>query len=300
VYAQHTPKVAGTSWLADLPAVLTPGGMKLYNSFAGFAGDEKCFAYKDTIAMQLASFKDPKAKGNVEGSTVMVRNPREHVFSQYKHCRTHWNHTVEFEEWVDCWLDFRYNANLSYKKNPVEQQPDVCFGCHYNPHNLQSQRMVCKNTSEYRDDEHLQHDAIQALKTAGFVGVSEAYQESLCLLTYVVQGKLPASCNCENKSAWESFNLSHIQHHTNELHLSIEDVPESVLHKVDSLTVHDNALHTAGVNRFLTQIHQVQQHTGIKIMCDDTLRTAWSPNGGSTQRRAASELFRQKARLAQA
>lgn len=100
-YNLHIPKSAGSSWALDMQKIVSPG--------YSVVSQEGCYSLHE---------ENP----HLEGVTVMLRDPRSHVLSQFNMCHTHWvsawrNESIfasgahgkqvpgRFEDWVSAWRD---------------------------------------------------------------------------------------------------------------------------------------------------------------------------------------------------
>jgi len=101
-----------------------------------------------------------------------------------------------------------------------------------------------------------------------FVGLLDAYDESICLLQARVRGELPRYCNCEVNALWSRRPQLHIDSHGVQ-HTSPREFNEDSLQLVDSITAGDIRLYNAAVKRFLTEVRLVEAHYGRKFLCKD-------------------------------
>jgi len=257
----HIPKAAGTSWSSELKKIW-PEGLQ---------DAEGCYGWSRTFQINGTPF-------------LMLRRPADHVLSMYYHCTAsgcppQWAKDMmpkQFGEWVHRWTKI---AQRGGAVGDFEPAPRIDLGCVatynssvpfkcYNPVNLQVQRMTCERPYLYpaHANEGL---AVRNMHSAAFVGIVEAFQESVCLLSANMTGKLLSGCNCENKAEWDSMNLTHTTHGVTVAH-SIADYPESVLDDVNQLTKKDRILYRESVRRFIKDIGVVEQKHGVKILCEDT------------------------------
>lgn len=218
----HIPKCAGGSFHHDITASLPE--LEIQSS-------EAC--YEDHRDSRMVS---------------MLRDPRTHVLSQYFHCRTSRDHAyghgfvhATFPEWIDSWSDHL---------TEMEQFKSKAFCCYY-PNNLMAARFTCGSGISERAA-HFHPAPMQVLKekigNLSFVGLVEAYPESLCLLRIRETGKFPEDCECGADSSGVSQRVSHDTHGTH-VH-SISDYSEHVIKKVDKLTAIDRELYEFGKKRF--------------------------------------------------
>merc|ERR1719401_2984029 len=81
------------------------------------------------------------------------------------------------------------------------------FHC-YDPSNLQVQHFSCRGNPFNYTKEPQTEQAIKNMKETFFVGITEAYKESLCLFMVKVHDSLPNWCRCEDKTLWKTYNVS--------------------------------------------------------------------------------------------
>lgn len=258
----HIPKAAGTSFAVDRRDVQSAEG---------------CYEWSE------------KLKSN--GTLLMLRRPTDHVLSMYNHCKSgpygpQWAHEKmpeTFEEWVRKWTDIHKHNGAVGDFTPSSGDLDfvptfkteIPFSC-YNPVDLQVQRMSCEKPFSYPD--HADVDlAVRNMKSAKFVGLVEAYHESLCLLSAKVDGKLSAGCNCENEDEWKTFSTTHATHYTvaanDTVKRKMTDFPEEVSNAIKDFTRGDLKLYEAAVARFVQDIDEVEKKHGVKVLCENTKKT---------------------------
>jgi hypothetical protein len=236
LYLLHIPKCAGASFTTD-------AGKHLPNLVSG----EGCY--------------DDDHQGR--RMIAMLRSPRTHVLSQYFHCRTSGAHAYghdfiheSFPEWIEAWSD-----NLE-KLEQIKTAPFCC----YHPVNMMAAHFSCGNATT-GIAAHFHPDSSQILKRKveqlAFVGLVEAYPESLCLLRIRETGQFPEECACgaEGDAATVSHNTHGSQKH------NISDYSESVWEKVDKLTSLDQELYDIAKARFLSDIKASENEFQKKILC---------------------------------
>lgn len=255
----HIPKTAGDSLQRDVLEVLhilDQGGFDL----AVFG--EECW--------------DSGAGARI---ATMLRRPRSHVLSMYSHCTE-----GEFAEhsmpaslggWVREWLALRDGGVLL--NSTVNGMFTMPFRC-YSPINMQSQRFTCRHPYAYpRNASEIDVGlAIQRMHATWFVGLMEAYRESLCLLHEKLFGVLPSYCNCADASAWASYppitRVTHKQNnqsHTGRDLGALEREDPRLIEGIDDLTALDRALYGEAVKRFIREAREVERRHGQKFLCID-------------------------------
>mmetsp|Transcript_45066 Transcript_45066/g.84106 ORF Transcript_45066/g.84106 Transcript_45066/m.84106 type:complete len:323 (+) Transcript_45066:71-1039(+) len=254
VFHLHIPKTAGCSTVHDVAEII--GRDNLWSH-------ETCFALSN-----FATFSH---------TLVMLRRPRDHVFSMYHHCKAgggpawhvmmssigaapgqeNWTLPDTFGEWVQRWA-----------QHPKFGQETVFtdeYHCYF-PHDLQSVRLTCWDPSAAYPVNP--QDALRNMSSASLVGVVEAYQESVCLFHAKLKGSVPSHCNCEDPAAWASFPQADDDHGISYIG-TVDDESDGVLEFVDHLTQVDRVLYNASVERFIQDIKAVEKQVGVKVLCQD-------------------------------
>lgn len=252
IYHMHIPKTAGRSVYRDLWR-LAPGFRK------GILTKEECHGYGSQRGADLV--------------VTMLRNPRSHIESQYKHCsrsRVPFRPSElpgSFGAWVHAWF------NLSKQGWPnqgdVDSVANMPFFC-YSPVNLQCHRFTC--TERWKPplvvDSKL---AIKHMQDSWFIGITEWYKESMCLLYVRLRSKFPQGCDCRNTSAWAAFKVQSIGASSayHDPMIGPKKVSEQLLGMINEITSADRALYAAAKERFFTDVHQVEDFFGKKIICGE-------------------------------
>eukprot|EP00931_Biecheleriopsis_adriatica_P030052 TRINITY_DN17738_c0_g1_i1.p1 TRINITY_DN17738_c0_g1~~TRINITY_DN17738_c0_g1_i1.p1 ORF type:complete len:674 (-),score=115.87 TRINITY_DN17738_c0_g1_i1:310-2331(-) len=259
LYHVHIPKVdAGMSFRSDAAEI----------SGVNVSSEEACLSDFPTSGKHL----------------VLLREPRAHVLSQYYFCkesndpgpsRASFLMPQNISEWVDFWTRFvstgQSSQNFQYGPKTKDNTPwcssRMPYGC-YSPFNLQSQRLTCQHAYDYSRASS-EDAAIQILGKLYFVGIQEAYQESLCLLHGLRHDNLPSWCDCENKTSWSKAALS------NEIHggapHNFWELSQETRQGIDSLTAGDAALYKAGVERFVRDVRKLEERLHGRILCQEKL-----------------------------
>ena len=150
---------------------------------------------------------------------------------------------------------------------------DLC----YCPYNMQTSRLICDSNMasilgggvKYCYPSPNLTEAVRNMHAATLLGVTEAYQESICLFHANLLESLPDFCNCDSPS-WTSY-ASKAQHgvrHAVPYNETIDDMPQQVLNRVDEMTREDRQLYKAAVTRFIADIEKVERRFGSKILCE--------------------------------
>jgi len=266
VYHLHIPRTGGTSFIADAQRVLGEN----------MVSHEGCYDWRVDFP-------------GISRVATMLRSPREHVLSQYLYCSEgHISFMTQvpkrnFAEWVEAWSGFQAEGKIvgDYSHGGSLQSEhviptyvtftDLPFKC-YNPTDLQVQRLTCERPFKYPKESDTEQ-AIMNMQETWFVGLLEAYQESLCLLYAKTHFKLPVFCDCTDSTKWSSFNQTHTAYHKHTTRTShnVTDHPKKVWQAVDQLTAGDRMLYKAAVQRFVFEVHEIEREFKTKILCYDTL-----------------------------
>eukprot|EP00039_Didymoeca_costata_P030474 m.29780 g.29780 ORF g.29780 m.29780 type:complete len:397 (+) comp8134_c0_seq1:214-1404(+) len=259
VYMTHIPKSGITSLGADCVGVM-PADMKLHTSerrLHDFFGD-------------AISSKSNFVTG------AFFRFPRAHVFSQYLECKyDNWGQKVThntkfprtgtdeqgFSKWIDHFLNMKWSKAL-----PASQ-----FNC-YNPINMQARYVEDDRKflqTHYLDSGPLVFNLTYAkdvINSISFVGITDFYIESVCLLRFFTTRKLPPNCD------WRNRNISvHHEAHGVPKH-SYTTLNETLLLKVDVLSQSDLALYTMVFTRFIKDCIYAGSITGVQLIDPDEVK----------------------------
>jgi len=260
IFHLHIPKAAGRSVVSDLSSMV--GRRNIYSY-------ETCFHFSDS-----ANFTA------LQDTVVMLRQPREHVFSQYQFCKLatdpgyrsivryleafpgekNFHMTISFQNWIEEWT-----RSPRYGSYSILEDREFCW-C---PHNLQASRLACKD--DRRCSATVDLDAAKrSLDAVTMLGVTEAYHESLCLFHAHLMGELPDHCNCESPdfSSYKETKETHGEHYQE----SIEDMPPETIAQVDAMTQQDKAIYQRGVKRFVADVQKMEKRFGTKILCQERLK----------------------------
>mmetsp|Transcript_68494 Transcript_68494/g.155212 ORF Transcript_68494/g.155212 Transcript_68494/m.155212 type:complete len:343 (-) Transcript_68494:75-1103(-) len=274
IYYLHIPRTAGTSFITDAKKSLktAQNALRLH---LDMIDKEGCYGWRTELP-------------RVTKVAMMVREPRSHVLSQYLMCGegpVNVMTTVPraehdgFTYWLTRWRELQdkksvagdFSRGIGSKKQQSVQlrvtYSTLPFHC-YNPMNLQTQHLTCENPFTYPEAQDAEK-AIANMKESWFVGVSEAYQESICLFNEKVYGKLPSYCDCKNATAWKSFQQSHTAYHEKNVKTSsLLEQPPKVLEMIDRMTSADRALYQAAQERFVREMQELESKYSKTVLCD--------------------------------
>lgn len=246
IFFMHIPKCAGTSFTEDMVEHVLPG--------TPIVSKEGCW-------------------GDARGSRVftMLRSPRAHVLSMFFHCKTSSDHVYghpympeDFVEWLQMWHDHRVN----FRTGPI---PFCC----YRADNLQTGRYLCGGEEKpklFKDVVHSKPistskafaELMYRFKRTAFIGLVEAYTESLCLLHIQERNEFPDWCECTGEV--ERPTRQSNETHGSKAH-SLIDYPDSVIAMIDNITAYDRKLYSLAKRRFLREIRAAEDKFGKKILC---------------------------------
>lgn len=272
VFFLHLAKTAGGSALRDLPRHL---GMTTQ-----FSSYECCWPRFSG----LDAWEPPAV-------ITFMREPKAHVYSQWNHCRKN----------LDNWFNPRglpanFSQWLRYWSKVGDHPTAHAHGFHcYIPVNLQARALSCRATScplvTHAVDEAVLSDkngelAVQEdLATrrlqhvVRFVGLTEFYQESMCLLHAMSRNSLPPYCNCEDREAWGRFPHASLDHGGGAR--STHTLSRAEADMVEKLTRVDARLYQVAMGRFMEAVHEVEGRFGRRVFCQDRARDSL---GGDTVR----------------
>jgi len=198
---------------------------------------------------------------------VFLREPRKHVYSQFLECKYDWwgkkvtANTSFPRDSIDAigmreWVNF-FHDDWHPKKGD--------FHC-YNPWNMQT-RYLATRDAHHLSTIDLKEPSVaiaeKNLRNLDFVGCVDYYKESMCALSFVLDGTFFEGCVCsENK-----VNFTHLTHGVPKH--SIEDLDETTIAKIDNMTTSDAKLYKRFLKSFLWKILQLEEELDIQIMCKE-------------------------------
>lgn len=114
--------------------------------------------------------------------------------------------------------------------------------------------------------------ALEALEKTDHVGLTELYHESLCLLVFRIDGKLPPGCACdaERRPPHEHQDKGVPRH-------GLSDLDADTTRLADALTAVDAPLYITGLRRVLRDLGDLEVCSGTRVLCAsarDALRDA--------------------------
>ena len=107
-------------------------------------------------------------------------------------------------------------------------------------------------------------EALNNLDDADFVGLTDFYHESICMLHFRREKELRPGCNCKEDS---TSNHEHVTHGVPEK----KNKPTAqMVEIIDSLTVLDAILFQKALTRFFRDLSKVEKEAGASVLCDRT------------------------------
>jgi len=288
----HIPKAAGTALMFELARLgvaleqraLQPDG----SGYVPYAGAARAAATGDATGDLFERFDAFYSETcyppwRVPGlpNVALLREPRALVLSQYVMCR------YSLFGRLSGFLEGRWALRNNLTALGLEKGFEV-FLEHYNatPHadlrcydpvNLQTRALTCGSAAPMASHnwwpahDSRQQDALRAVKGQGptaldVVGLSEFLEESACLVAFRATHTLPSSCACQpGKQGGLSAEprLTHgMPPH------DVSSLGNNVLDMIDAITCEDQAVYAAGVRRFLNDAEQMENASGVRVLCD--------------------------------
>mmetsp|Transcript_41082 Transcript_41082/g.87499 ORF Transcript_41082/g.87499 Transcript_41082/m.87499 type:complete len:288 (+) Transcript_41082:104-967(+) len=257
VYHFHIPKTGGMSFKRDLWNMIPAGRHRLYSKNECYSWGREVVGTADVI--------------------TMMRNPRSQLSSMYRHCidpdrRRKFNSTQvpvpirNFRAYLKTWeqLDKRgWKERLNgHNFGRIRNVPFRCF----RPVNMVSHLFTCSSPWQW----HAKVDmdlATRNLHSSFFVGLTEMYQESLCLLYAKLHGALPIKCDCENSTAWSAFSTHQIHQGYKSKASKRAQYPPEIIDIMDRFTATDVELYNIAKDRFMSEVKAVELKFKRKIIC---------------------------------
>ena len=273
VVLMHVPKTAGTSLRIEL----------IHSGLASEMEKREPSQHKNASLAAESCFSDLYRGAGRAMHVTLLRNPRDHVLSQFYECRdSRWFKLVapafprneSFERWV-----MRFATLGARKTTGCGVHGD--YGC-YNPINLATRQFTCRRRRgcpPFREGESAHHlskedvlgsvgSAITNMELLEVAGLTELFAESWCLIEYRMRGRLSSGCACED-AAEEAPRHAFIRHDV-ATH-SVAALSSRLLAAIDAITALDQVLYRAAVVRFLRDVRDVESRAGVRILCEARL-----------------------------
>jgi len=226
---------------------------------------------------------------------TMMREPRAHVQSQWRHCSHNLDRwfspqglPTSMTAWLEHWVPMVRHGSRGKPRAGMR-----AFHC-YLPANLQTRSLSCLSRDPCLPyvnpalDSTVLSDAnglfeanldVALARVANgsdglsFVGVAERYQTSMCTLHALERNELPAYCNCSAPAAWAKFPQAHMTHDGPRGIVMARRMPpsEREIELIDELTALDRVLYAAALARLRRDVALVEARFGTKLWCDESL-----------------------------
>ena len=112
-----------------------------------------------------------------------------------------------------------------------------------------------------------------------FVALTEFFHESQCIFYFRLGCNAPSNalsylsdkCQCPEK---EEYNDIHVVYHKFGHWSSLRHLPQSILSKVEKLTVIDSVMYSIALHEFMAEIAWLESNSalGRRVLCDDVLK----------------------------
>lgn len=213
------------------------------------------------------------ATGAGAGLFLVLRDPTQHVLSMYDHCQfghgqqSHHHNSTGLHEWLSDWLSA-----------PNEQRiwPKTPSPCDYYPRNFQTGSLLQAQLGAVPDHGATWHEmdadqkgalehALCVVRSARFVGVTHRMQESLCVASYVLHGRLPGDgrCSC-SKTQTAVRSITHRKQNVSKR----TALDEGTAKLLSRLTESDAVVYARALSRFYADVRRVERVTATRIWCD--------------------------------
>ena len=227
-------------------------------------------------------FYDRAARSTAQ-RLVLLRSPRAHVLSMFKECRYDawgvklWKsnqsqvphegtHQHDFERWLDWYV------------HPLNK---AWLGC-YQPWNYQARAMTSWSSSPHyisaiETYEPSVDKALTSYLETDWVGITDFYDESLCLLlsrfrTQAAAVLFSKSCQCANHPR-PVLGPTKIATHGSVSSTDVDIHPVLAV-KMDRVTVVDKVLFSVALRGFLSEIRSLEMRVGHRVLCAHVLQKA--------------------------
>ena len=200
-------------------------------------------------------------------------------------CPKHFLSQTRFEDWIKHFLQLSKDPLPTYFT--YEYLLQQAYGC-YNPWNMQTRYLVQPFNTNFhlsstsypilcRFECHFVSDTFepnieiaQGVMTnqIGFVGITDLYVETLCLLHWKVHKDVPQSCACGGTGPLQQIS----QHDHGVAHHDLKDIPPHLVQDMKKLVQKDVKLYAMALDRFEKDLLVASQNAGIQMVCPDRFR----------------------------
>jgi hypothetical protein len=202
-----------TSWVNSI----CNKGIKHYKNYPQWQEEERAQGIQCRIYISEAEYISQYQGEHNAIFFTMIRDPQEHILSQYFHCTEASVHrNKELMPNLTEWLQFY--ATEKPKLSPLNKPGKNPFGC-YDPRHLQSRYLRFNGT------ESGLHELTSKFQV---IGLTSHFQESVCLLYIHLKGgsEIPPECDCskDHRLLPESDREDHgVTHHGSTFQLESEE-----------------------------------------------------------------------------
>jgi len=119
-------------------------------------------------------------------------------------------------------------------------------------------------------------DALAVLRRFEWVGLTDLYDHSVCLLHFQANGSLPAACSCDDGSRL-SLDLPKMNHGVRRH--QPDELPAAVLAQIDAHTDVDAPVFAEGLRLLLGRLRRVEELTGRELLKCVDWRRLWKATG---------------------
>ncbi len=200
---------------------------------------------------------------------TMVRNPRDHVLSQYFHCKESTDHKKRahfmpksLDEWLEAWV----LAMVNETKAEVNKR----FQC-YDPRNLQSSFVFHSleggENQKYDGDEFTMTEMIK--NRYDVIAPLEKIDTAICVIFIEFSGRVPEECVCATYKETPPVGIERhlevdvqhgVRHHGSSYNITSEQ--EALIEK---LTQEDKWLYSRTMELFEANLKDLEDEYGLKI-----------------------------------
>ncbi|CAK9080736.1 unnamed protein product [Durusdinium trenchii] len=259
-----------------------------------------CRAAARTVSAALCGLNcECCAKDVLRSSTgfhgTVLRSPRAHALSIFSQCHVaHQNSWRRIVEDVPQYLaegilrgteyacgsyctSFQPDWEADLKGMLAKQDVDVQVIPFL--HNMQSHVLTCSNSAGSLG-QHFRHrqeplepsleEANRTLHEFDWVGLTDLYEHSMCLLHYQANGSLPAACDCD---APRFLRLPRFTHGV--VRRGADQLPQEVLDQIDAYTAVDAQLFASAVRLLLGRLRHLEQITQRPLLKCLPWRRLW-------------------------
>lgn len=261
----HIPKCAGTSFRADASLVVAPS----------YFQENREESFQST------------PRGDSQIDMIIFRSPLVHILSQFMECKyDFWGNMAVagtdfparpglyggLAEWINHFVELK-DAPLDGALPDTEEWAQIANYRCYNPWNMQTRYLATEwsHSAPFNSFEPNLQTAVGALNRVQFVGLSEFYIESLCLLNLHRHGTVPETCACGGRGPLAG--TSHLEHFVPDH--AISDLPPAVVKQMRKLVRLDAQIYAMVLKRFETELRHASEISGVQMFCPEKFDTMW-------------------------